>query len=121
MPRTLITSLQSDETTIVAGVDTDEYNSNWESSIVPTSSKVPSDHINVGVWKDNSGLLTWSTTDGEEPNNSNIGEKDLSHIGTSAPTVNSYGTVYGNGTKNPVLGYAIKQGALGYIETAQMR
>jgi hypothetical protein len=114
-------SLQTINETKVAGVNTDAFNGKWESSFIPTSSKVPSDHINVGVWKNANGVITWSTTDGLEPDGTNIGEKDLTHIGTSTPTENSYGTVYGNGTKNPILGYAIKQGALGYIETAQMK
>lgn len=116
-------SLQTLDASNIAGVNLDAFNANWESTIIPTSSKVPSDHINVGVWKNAAGVRTWSTTDGNAPDEtgSNIGVKDLSHIGTSAPTVNSYGTVYGNGTKNPLLGYAIKQGALGFIETAQMK
>ena len=114
-------SLQTINETKVAGVNTDAFNGKWESSFIPTSSKIPSDHINVGVWKNANGVITWSTTDGDEPGEDNIGEKDLSHIGTTVPTENSYGTVYGNGTKNPVLGYAIKQGALGYIETAQKK
>ena len=84
----------------------------WEVSIVPTSSKVSVDHINVGVWKDSDGKLNWSTNDGNVP--------DSSNVGTTAPGTND-GKVYGNGSKNPVLGYAITQGSKGYIETAQMK
>ena len=91
----------------------------WEVAVIPTSSKVSNDHINIGSWKDENGKLTYSTKDGEEPSVSNIGEKSFQPGAGSTDT--SYGTVWGNGTKNPVLGYAITQGAGGYIETAQMR
>ena len=90
----------------------------WEISIVPTSSKVSVDHVNVGVWKDSNGKINWSTKDGNEPASSNIGTNTFK-AGTGSTT--SYGTVWGNGTANPVLGYAITKGSSGYIETAQMK
>jgi hypothetical protein len=90
----------------------------WEISIIPTSSKVSVDHINVGIWKDSDGKINWSTKDGKEPGASNIGTNTFT-AGTGDKT--SYGTVWGNGTKNAVLGYAIIKGSLGYIETAQMK
>ncbi|MBR6062274.1 MAG: hypothetical protein IKP67_09385, partial [Spirochaetales bacterium] len=105
----------------INGAEDEKFTHNWESGIVPTISKVSTDHINIGLWKNASGVATYSTTDGTAPVDSNIGVDDVSHIGSSVPTVNSYGTVYGNGSKNPVLGYAITQGSLGYIETAQMK
>ncbi len=94
--------------------DDEVFTGAWEVSIVPTSSKVSVDHINVGVWKDSDGKLNWSTKDGNAPDSSN------SNVGTTAPGTND-GKVYGNGSKNPVLGYAITQGSKGYIETAQMK
>jgi hypothetical protein len=84
----------------------------WEISLVPTKSKVSIDHINVGVWKTSSGVLTYSTTDGNAPGTTNIG---TCNAGTSN------GMIYGNGTKNAILGYAVTKSAGGYIETAQMR
>lgn len=93
----------------VAGAESDTFTSNWEISYIPTSSKLIIDHINVGVWKDDDGAIIASTT----------GTKSFQ--AGSGSTVNSYGTVWGNGTTNPVLGYAIKDGSLGYIETAQMK
>ena len=93
----------------VAGAENELFTSNWDISYVPTKSKLIIDHINVGVWKNNSGVLK----------NSKTGTKDFQ--AGSGSTVNSKGTVWGNGTSNPVLGYATKEGSLGYIETAQMK
>lgn len=84
----------------------------WEISLVPTKSKISIDHINVGVWKNSSGVLNYSTLDGNAPGQSNVG---VCNAGTDN------GMVYGNGTMNPILGYAITQGAGGFIETAQIK
>ena len=107
------TSLESTEDDAFTGV--------WEVGIIPTLSIVPEDHINVGVWKDSNGIINYSTTDGTAPkaDKSNIGNTTFSPgVGE---TEESYGEVYGNGSKNPVLAYAITKGANGYIETAQMK
>ena len=52
---------------------------------------------------------------------STLGESTTEQIGSSYKSTVSRGTIYGNGTANPILGYAIKKSATGYIETAQMR
>ena len=104
--------------TFDGGTIDDVFTGEWESSIVPTASKVSVDHINIGVWKDSDGKQNYSTTDGNAPAATNIGTNSFK-AGTGSTT--SYGTVWGNGTKNPVLGYAITQGSSGYIETAQMK
>ncbi len=100
------------------GVDTsdDSYTGNWEVSIVPTTSKVPEDHINVGVWK-SSGVLSRSITTGTS-----------SWAGTPSyfNSPNGYGSsnagqVMGNGTANPVVGYRNKSGTAGNVEIAQMK
>ena len=44
---------------------------------------------------------------------------ELSELTSSAGADN--GMVYGNGTMNPILGYAITKSAGGFIETAQMK
>ena len=93
----------------VSGSDNDLYTLNWEIGYVPTSSKLLHDHINIGVWKNDNGVLEASVE----------GEKQFSSAAGSSS--NSYGTVWGNGTSNPVLGYATKSGSIGFIETAQMR
>lgn len=92
---------------------------NWEVSVIPSSSKISIDHINVGVWKDSSGNLTYSTTDGNIPNGKTPGTTGANVGKPNAGTSN--GMIYGNGSKNPILGYAITKGSGGYIETAQMR
>ncbi|MBR4789393.1 MAG: hypothetical protein IK024_00720 [Treponema sp.] len=102
-----------------SGAFEDAFTKAWEVTVLPTTSKVSIDYINIGTWKDANGKLTYSTTDGNEPGASNIGKNSFQPGANS--DVESYGMVYGNGTKNPVLGYAITQGASGYIETAQKK
>lgn len=87
-----------------AGATDDMYTGAWEISPVPTPNRtsVLDDNVNVGVWKD-----------------------DLGQIKNSVPGTSSadqyYGVCYGNGTSNPVLGYAIETGSGGSIETAQKK
>ena len=114
---------------ILNGVDDlERFTGVWEVSVIPTSSRTSVDHVNIGVWKDSTGTITWSTTDGNAPelDNSNIGETKLDYkeVFNSSAGNTGYktgGHVWGNGTKNPILGYSITQGASGYIETAQMK
>lgn len=101
------------------GAKDEAFTKSWEVSIIPSSSKISIDHINVGVWKDTSGNLTYSTTDGNAPNNIEPGEEDANRGVSEAG--NEEGMIYGNGTKNPILGYAITKAASGFIETAQMK
>ena len=109
----------------------DEYNSytgNWEVTNVPTQSAVRvsdeankvKQNINVGVWKDAGGKLAYSTTDGAAPkaDGSNIGTSDC-HVASGMNTTDNYGDVYGNGTRNAVLGYMWGDSADAFIETAQ--
>ena len=79
------------------GIDDDgKYTGTWDVSFVPTTSSVPQDNTNVGVWKD-AGVIK----------NSTATPSDASHC-------------YGNGTKNAVLGYKRVSGVQGLIETAQL-
>ena len=105
--------------TLARGAIEDAFTGAWEVSYIPTSSKFSNSNIGVGVWKDSAGKLNYSTTDGEEPTTTNIGTNSFT-AGQAAGT-ESYGTVWGNGTKNEILGYAITSGGSGYIETAQMK
>jgi len=107
-----------DKTTGVAGgvQGTDDkgyFTGNWEVSIVPTASRVQQDNINVGVWK-NAGVIKDSKV--------NISATTVPNwdIGVSSSDTTD-GKVYGNGTSNPVLAYAIKEKMNGYIETAQKK
>ena len=103
----------------ISGAEDESFTKNWEVSVIPSNSKISIDHINVGVWKDNSGNLTYSTTDENVPNGITPGSAGA-NVGNSTAE-NSNGMIYGNGSKNPILGYAITKGAGGFIETAQMK
>ena len=105
--------------TELSGAKEEAATGNWEVSVIPSISKISIDHINVGVWKDSSGNLVYSTTDGNEPNGIQPG-KTGANVGKPNAGA-SEGMIDGNGSKNPILGYAITKGAGGYIETAQMK
>ena len=60
-----------------------------------------------------------STTDGKKPNTKTPGASGANRGKSSAST--DSGKIYGNGSKNPILGYAITKGSGGFIETAQMK
>ncbi len=110
--------------------ESDSYTGNWEVTNVPTQSAVRvsdnankvKQNINVGVWKDSSGTLAYSTTDAAAPkaNGSNIGTSDC-HVDSGKNTTDNYGDVYGNGTKNAVLGYMWGDRSAAFIETAQRK
>jgi len=86
-----------------AGVESGYFTGKWEVTCIPTESRIEKDNINVAVWKDpGTGKIKPSVTG---PNSSNT----------------TSGKVYGNGTSNPVLGYAIRKATEGYIETAQKK
>ena len=107
--------------TDLSGAEEEAATGNWEVSVIPSSSKISLDHMNVGVWKDNSGNLTYSTLNGLVPNGKAPGANG-SNVGKNSYTSsNDIGNVYGNGSKNPILGYAITKGSGGFIETAQMK
>ncbi len=95
------------------GAEDEAATGNWEVSVIPSSSKISIDHINVGVWKDSSGNLTYSTTNGKAPGSEGT-------LGTNSAGTDN-GMIYGNGSMNPILGYAITKGSGGFIETAQMK
>lgn len=85
------------------------FTGNWAISMIPSENKSIDDKINVGLNKD------WSDGVIHEFNNSSD-IRDYSVTGSYSiceSTIN-----YGNGTKNPVLGYATSTGA---IEMAQKK
>lgn len=84
----------------------DTFTGNWEVSVIPTSSDIQEDHTNIGLWKDSSGVRRTSVG-GTVNNYGSIGDNE--------------GQTSGNGTNNPVVGYATVIGIRGFIETAQMR
>lgn len=97
------------------GAEDDLYTLAWECMILPTENVIEMNSnqhndINIGVWKDNNGVLKASITGAKDQRNEANGYSST-----------SYGTVWGNGTDNPVLGYAIKSGTGDTIETAQLK
>ena len=97
-------TIPADFTQAPAGSDENgKMSGKWEIAFVPTSGKPEKNRVNVGVWKDASGVI-----------------KDSKIAGTvKASSSNaSDGEVYGNGTKNPILGYVIRKGT---VETAQKK
>lgn len=98
---------KSDKGYSAPGVNPDDtFTGNWEVSVIPTSSDIQEDHTNIGLWKDSSGARRTSVG-GTVNNYGSIG--------------NNEGQTSGNGTNNPVVGYATVIGIRGFIETAQMR
>lgn len=116
----LILGFASDVAKVADGSIDDEFTGSWECSIVPTDSTVEMqsnqhNDIGIGLWKDGGVIVDSNspkyTTGISATNNTMKGYDSVSN-----------GNVYGNGTKNAVLGYAIKHGSIGdNIETAQMR
>lgn len=86
--------------------DDDTFTGNWEVSVIPTSSDIQEDHTNIGLWKDSLGARR-SSVGGTVNDYGSIGDNE--------------GQTSGNGTNNPVVGYATVIGIRGFIETAQMR
>ena len=98
--------------TLKPGAIDEVFTGAWDVSLIPTSSKIAVDHINVGVWKDK---------DTGKIKNSTPGTNKPEQTGTSYKSSVSRGSIYGNGSTNAILGYAINEGSSGYLETAQMK
>ena len=106
----------------VQGTGTDDgsdiFTGNWEISLVPTGSNLTSqyyDRMNIGLWK-NEGKIVESTN-----NCFTITGQNEKLTSANNVSNNSDGNIYGNGTANPILGYAIESTSGTCLETAQMR
>ena len=89
------------------GVDSNnKYTGDWETIMLPTTSTLVLDDINIGVYKNADGTLA-------------VIPKATSENPESAEVKN--GMAYGNGTKNPIFAYGIAQTGSGYVETAQLK
>ena len=91
------------------------FTGKWEVSPVPTPSTMSggaNDKVNVGLWKKTVGTVKGVIVKSSDMNPTTKGSND------SKPTS---GNCYGNGTANPVLGYAIKTSSGTAIETAQLK
>ena len=100
------------------GAVDEEFTGKWEITVVPTPKTLNMqsalyNKINIAVWKNDSGAIKNSV---EKPAGTPDNKNELNSFQSD-----SYGFVYGNGTSNAVLGYAVKEGAGSTIETAQMK
>ena len=86
--------------------ENDSFTGKWDVCFVPTGSSVRKDHMNVAQPKNTSGVRARVATGTDKFNDE--GEQN-------------YGIVTGNTTTNPILGYAIREGAIGYLEIAQRK
>ncbi|MBR7080463.1 MAG: hypothetical protein IKI40_08090, partial [Treponema sp.] len=96
----------------------DMFTGNWEISLVPSSMILTTnyyDKMNIGLWKQNGVIVSGNdsrfTVTG--------GENGKTSADNASGTVN--GSIYGNGTANPILGYAVESSSGTNLETAQMR
>ena len=99
--------------------DSDNFTGSWEVSLVPSPSSLSggaNDKINVGLWKKNVGSVKGVIT---ACTDSVFSEHGNTSANNSAGEQN--GNCFGNGTQNPVLGYAIKASSGTVIETAQIK
>jgi len=110
----------SDGTMNYAAAGTDQndcFTGNWEVSVIPSQSELSggnSDKINVGLWKDTTGNIVNSYL-----KNANGETQNVPSEGNTSGT--SSGNCYGNGTANPIFGYAVKSTSGTCIETAQLK
>lgn len=86
-----------------ADEDTDLFTGDWEVTMLPTTSKLQNYNVNIGVWK-----------------NAN-GQAYKPAAGTDVATSQDTRKRYANGTTELVLGYAIRNNGVGYIETAMRK
>lgn len=112
-------AISSNGTINYAAAGTDEndcFTGNWEVSVIPTKTQLSgghSDKINVGLWKNTDGSIKNSTSDTNVTGTGSTGGWNSVSYG--------YGDIYGNGTANPIFGYAVRASSGTCIETAQLK
>ncbi|MEE1290200.1 MAG: hypothetical protein UHW86_04095, partial [Spirochaetota bacterium] len=98
---------------VKAGVDENNmYTGNWETIMLPTTSTLVLDDINIGVWKNANGTL--KAIPSRPANQSGLQSESIADNKKS-------GIVVGNDTVNPIFAYGIAQTGIGYVETAQLK
>lgn len=125
--------------TVSDGATNDFFTKNWEVSYLPTSSIVPKDHINVGLWKNaENGQIVDSMIAGSNGDNSftnwqnkfgtnkdkglkTKSEESGRNQNNTDHSSYCYGYKFANGTKNPMVAYQVGSGVSSTIETAQMK
>ena len=93
----------------------DMFTGNWEISLVPSSKTLTTnyyDKMNICLWKKNGTIVR-----GDDAGFTI--SKTKTSANNSSGTTN--GSIYGNGSANPILGYAIESTSGTCLETAQMK
>ena len=85
------------------------FTGNWDICTIPSANNSTNDLVNVGLCKDwGNGVIQ----------NFPTGVDDFSYNPGGTYAICNSSVIYGNGTQNPVVGYAVEQG---YIEVAQKK
>lgn len=108
-----------------AGADsTDFYTGKWEISIVPTTSLLKDDTVNIGLWRGADGKAknftsnkNWKSADILSYGGT-AGSSSFASVYNGTMNVGSPSIVRGNNTANPIIGYGVESGA---IEMAQKK
>ena len=108
-----------------AGADaTDFYTGKWEISLVPTTSLLKDDTVNIGLWRDADGKAknftsnkNWKSADILSYGGT-AGSSSFETVSNNIMAVGSPSIVYGNNTANPIIGYGVESGS---IEIAQKK
>ena len=94
----------------------DIFTGNWEISLVPSLSTLTTnyyDKMNIGLWKWEGKIVN--------SNDDRFGSAVSSKTSANNTSSGTNGNIYGNGTANPILGYAIETTSGTSLETAQMK
>ena len=94
----------------------DIFTGNWEISLVPSLSTLTTnyyDKMNIALWKWEGKVVN--------SNDDRFGTAVSSKTSANNTSSGTNGNIYGNGTSNPILGYAVESTAGTYLETAQMK
>ena len=127
----------NDVSSISDGATRDYFTQKWEVSYLPTSSIVPKDHINVGLWKNgstgeivnsmiagssgNNSFTNWQNNYGTYKNQSLVTKSQQWQKNNGNSDTAHWGYKFANGTKNPMVAYQVGSGVSSTIETAQMK
>ena len=98
------------------GTEGDIFTGNWEISLVPSPSTLTTnyyDKMNIGLWKWEGKVVN--------SNDSHFGTVVTAKTSADNTSSGTNGNIYGNGTANPILGYAVESTSGTYLETAQMK
>ena len=109
---------------IPKGSNNDVYTGDWETTVVPTAMLPDDDLINIGLHRDADGKIANFPTGTTKAYTYKINNQSVTlgsavqNEGTAKINCGAPALVYGNGTANPIVAYATKDGP---IEMAQKR